>query len=442
MKERKGFPVVYPNAAGIDIASKEHWVSVNPETATPHIRCFGCFTSDLAELTQWLLDCGVDTVAMEATGIYWVSLYLMLQEVGIDVVLVNAKHVKNVSGKKSDLKDAEWIRQLHSCGLLRGSFQPDIQVRKLRSYMRHRRNLTDLSATHINMMQKAMEQMNIKLQHVIADITGKSGQAIISAILNGERDTNVLTSLLRGRIKATKETVARSLEGIWKEEHLFELRQSFDCYHFYREKMRECDNEIQKLLSELKESLAINVDDKIHLSYKAKSNKNNLCFDATQQLKEITGVDLTQIPGITDSNALAIISEVGLDMSKWPTSKNFTSWLNLAPNNKVSGGKTLSSRTTKKKNKAGLIFRMAANAVQRSNHWLSAFFHRIKARAGTGKAITATARRIAVIFYQMLSTKTEYSPIPIDLYNEQFKARHIQKIKNQARKMGFELVQL
>jgi transposase len=444
MKKRSGFPVLYPNAAGIDIASKEHWVAVNPDVDTQPIRPFGAFTEDLFKLAQWLLDCRVDTVAMEATGIYWVSLYLILEEIGLKVFLVNARHVKNVSGKKSDVKDAEWIRQLHSCGLLNASFQPDVKIRKLRTYMRHRKNLTEMSATHIRMMQKAMEQMNIKLQHVITDITGKSGQAIISAILNGERDPDVLTNLLKGRIKASKESVAKSLNGIWKDEHLFELRQSFDCYHYYRVKINECDEEIKKLLSELEclELILNENGEPIPTKQKAKSNKNNLSFDATQLLNEITGVDLTKIPGITDSNAVEIISEVGLNMSKWPNAKNFTSWLNLAPNNKISGGKTLSTKTTKKKNRAGLLFRLAANAVQRSDHWLAAFFHRIKSRAGTGKAITATARKIAVIFYNMLKVKQEYSPIPIQEYNQLFKVRQLQRITAQAKKMGFGLVEI
>src|SRR6476620_4310115 len=245
MKKKSGFPILYPNAAGIDIASREHYVAINPEADEHPIRAFGCFTEDLYAIANWLLQCKVDTVAMEATGIYWVSLYLILEEAGFDVVLVNAKHVKNVSGKKTDVKDAEWIRQLHSCGLLRRSFQPDSFTRTLRTFMRHRKNLTQMSATHILMMQKAMEQMNLKLQHVITDITGKSGQAIIQAILQGEKNPDVLIGLLDGRIKANRDTIKKSLNGIWTEEHLFELRQSFDLYHIYRQKIAECDGKIK-----------------------------------------------------------------------------------------------------------------------------------------------------------------------------------------------------
>ena len=437
MKKKSGFPILYPNAAGIDIASKEHYVAVNPTVSEQPIRAFGCFTEDLHEIASWLCECKVDTVALEATGIYWVSLYLILEEAGFEVVLVNAKHVKNVSGKKSDVKDAEWLRQLHSCGLLNASFQPDAFTRKLRCYMRHRKKLTDMAATHIRMMQKAMEQMNIKLQHVITDITGKTGQAIIQAILKGERNPRVLLNLVDGRIKASKEDIAKSLEGVWKEENLFELQQSFELYHIYRQKISDCDLHINLhlrtkcLLEESQEK-----PDKV----KARKNKNNLSFDTTKVLQKITGVDLTEIFGITDTNAVEIISEVGLNMNKWPTAKHFTSWLNLAPNNKISGGKLLSSKVEKKKNKAGQVFKMAAFAVQRSKNWLATFYHRIKSRSGAGKATMATARKIAVIFYLMIKEKRTFKPITIEDYNSGFREQQLKKMIKKAKGMGFKLV--
>lgn len=438
MKKKSGFPILYPNAAGIDISSKEHYVAVNPSVDDQPIRAFGCFTEDLHAIALWLSECKVDTVAMEATGIYWVSLYLILEEAGFNVVLVNAKHVKNVSGKKSDVKDSEWLRQLHSCGLLSASFQPDAYTRKLRCYMRHRKNLTDMAATHIRMMQKAMEQMNIKLQHVITDITGKTGQAIIQSILKGERNPQVFLDLVDGRIKASKEDIAKSLAGVWKEEHLFELQQSFDFYHIYRQKISECDQQINLHLGtkyQEKESS----QEKQHKA-KGRNNKNNLNFDATRALQEITGIDLTEIFGITDTNAVEIISEVGLNMNKWPTAKHFTSWLNLAPNNKISGGKLLSSKVEKKKNKAGQIFKMAAFAVQRSNNWLASFYHRVKSRAGAGKATMATARKIAVIFYLMIKNKKEFKPVSLDDYSAGFREHQIRKMTRNAKRMGFKLV--
>lgn len=441
MKRKSGFPILYPNAAGIDVASREHYVAVNPEVDEHPIRSFGCFTEDLYAIANWLLECNVDTVAMEATGIYWISLYLILEEAGLNVVLVNAKHVKNVSGKKSDVKDAEWIRQLHSCGLLSNSFQPDMFTRTLRTLMRHRKNLTEMAATHIRMMQKAMEQMNIKLQNVIADITGKSGQRIITAILEGERNAQVLIQLLDGRIKASREVVAKSLQGRWKDENLFELRQSFELYQIYREKIKECDDQIKAHLEvKINESNRAITQSKEVRATKVKSNKNNLSFDATQILQQIVGTDMTKIFGITDTNAVEIISEIGLDMTKWATSKHFTSWLNLAPNNKVSGGKILSSKTQKKKNRAGEIFKMAAYAVQRSKNWLAMFYHRIKSRSGAAKAITATARKIAVIFYKLLKEKTTFNPLSTEQYMETFKQQQRKKLEKQADKLGLVLV--
>lgn len=436
MKKKSGFPVLYPNAAGIDIASREHYVAVNPDADENSIRSFGCFTEDLYAIANWLIECKVDTVAMEATGIYWVSLYLILEEAGLNVVLVNARHVKNVSGKKTDVKDAEWIRQLHSCGLLTGGFQPDHFIRTLRTFMRHRKNLTEMAATHIRMMQKAMEQMNIKLHNVIADITGKSGQAIIEAMLEGEHRPEVLVELLDGRIKASREVVIKSLKGVWKEENLFELKQSFELYNIYRQKIQQCDNKIKAHLK----TRIFKPQPAAVKKIKVKNNKNNLSFDASQILVQIVGVDLTKIFGITDTNAIEIISEIGLDMSKWPTVKNFTSWLNLAPNNKVSGGKILSSRTSKKKNRAGQIFKMAAYAVQRSKNSLSLFYHRIKSKCGPAKAVTATARKIAVIFYKLIKEKTEFKPLTIEQYTQTYKEKQERKLIKQAHRLGLTLV--
>jgi transposase len=437
MKDKKrAFRVLYPNAAGIDISSKEHYVAVAPNRDQNPVRCFGCFTEDLHAIAQWLKQCKVNTVAMEATGIYWISLFLTLEEAGFEVVLVNAKHVKNVRGKKTDMADAEWIRQLHSCGLLSASFQPDPYIRKLRTYVRYRRNLVDMSATHIRMMQKAMEQMNIKLQHVIADITGKTGQLILRAILQGERDPQILIKLVDGRIKASHDDILRSLQGIWKEEHLFELRLSFEMYHQYRQRVVECDQQIQAMLLEKTKDTTHAQPTK---NQTVKSNKNNLSFNAKQILHEITGTDLTEIFGINDSTAVEILSETGLNMNKWPTEKHFTSWLNLAPNNKISGGKLLSSKIPKKKNRAGQIFKMAAYAVQRSKNWLAAFYHRIKARSGAGKAITATARKIAIIFYRMLHDQIMFNPISLENYTQAFRSKQLIRLRKQAQSLGLEL---
>jgi transposase len=296
-----------------------------------------------------------------------------------------------------------------------------------------------MSATHIRMMQKALEQMNIKLQHVIADITGKSGRAIIQAILSGERNADKMLTLLDGRIKASHDDIRKSLQGVWKEEHIFELRQSYEMYQFYRAKISECDNEVEKLLQS--HTTHAQKKDAVPAKKTTRSNKNNINFDASEILKEIIGTDVTQIAGINDSSAVELISEIGVNMDKWPTAKNFTSWLNLAPNNKTSGGKLLSSKIPKKKNRAGQIFKMAAFAVQRSKHWLATFYHRVKARGGVKKAITATARKIAVIFYTMVKNKASYSPVPSEKYHEMIKEQQLKRLKKQALKLGFVLAQ-
>ena len=332
------------------------------------------------------------------------------------------------------MSDAEWIRQLHSCGLLSASFQPDAFARTLRAYMRHRKNLVEMSATHIRMMQKAMEQMNIKLQHVIADITGKSGQAILRAILDGERNAENLLSLIDGRIKAGRDDIRKSLQGVWKEEHLFELEQSFEMYHLYRTKIAECDSRIKKAI-EQKSGPAKNESGVPARQY-ARSNKNNLNFNAKEILQQITGTDLTEIFGINDSTAIEILSETGFDMDKWPTAKHFTAWLNLAPNNKISGGKLLSSKIPRKRNRAGQAFKMAAFAVQRSKNWLAVFYHRIKSKGGSKKAITATARKIAVIFYRMLKDKVMFNPLSVENYTESYKERQLRKLEKQAKQFG------
>lgn len=435
-KKSKAFPIIYPNAAGIDISSREHYVAVNSESSSEPIRAFGCFTEDLKAIALWLKECRVDTVAMEATGIYWVSLFLLLEESGFDVVLVTAKHVKNVRGKKTDVSDAEWIRQLHSCGLLTASFQPDAFTRKLRTYMRHRKNLIEMSVTHIQMMHKALEQMNIKLQHVITDITGKSGQEIIKAIINGERNPTTLAAFCDGRIRANKkESIIKSLEGVWKEEHVFELEQSYTLLHIYQQKIKECDAQIEIHLK----TKSV-VPNPVDIKPKIKSNRNNVSFDAKEILKQITGTDLSEIYGISETNVIEILSEVGLDMQKWPTVKHFTSWLNLAPNNKISGGKILSSRISKKKNHAGHVFRMAAFAIQRSKNWLAMFYQRIKVKRGTPKAVVATARKIAAIFYKLMRDKVKFDPIPIEKYMDGFKDFQIKKLKRQAQNIGYQLV--
>ncbi|MBD3626483.1 IS110 family transposase [Cyclobacterium sp.] len=440
MKTKKKIKVsmVNPNAAGVDIGSSFHFVAVPADRSETPVRRFGSFTRDLHELAKWLQQCNIKTVAMESTGVYWLQLFLILEEYGFEVFLVNAQHIKNVSGRKTDVLDCQWIQQLHSYGLLSASFQPEDMIRTLRGYMRHRKNLTQDYSTQVLRMQKAFEQLNVKLHNVITDITGKSGQLIIRAILAGERDAETLASLASDRVKAKKEDIILSLEGNWKEGPLFELRQSYELYLIYKQKIAECDNQIKEHMEILvsKENTEIGQD-----SARKVYSKNRLNFNATPYLKGIAGVDLTEVFGISEVCAMEIVSETGLDMSKWPSVKHFISWLNLSPNNRISGGKLLSNKRKKSKNKAGQAFRMAAFALQRSEHYLGSFYRRMKAKGGPMYATKATARKLAVIFYYMISNQTEFTPIPIEEYDKKFMDKRMAYLKRQATKLGMELVE-
>ncbi|MFN8258477.1 MAG: IS110 family transposase [Bacteroidales bacterium] len=433
---KKAFKLLRPNAAGIDVASRIHYVAVPEDRAKEPVRNFGTFTEDLHCIAKWLIECKIDTVAMESTGIYWIQLFLILEEYGFEVFLVNARHVKNVSGRKSDVQDCQWIQQLHSFGLLNASYQPNSLTRELRSYLRHRKNLTESYSKEVLHMQKAFEQMNIKLHNVITDITGKTGQLIIKDILSGELSPEKLVQHVDPNVKASKEEIVKSLKGIWRKESLFELRQAYELYLIFKTKIQECDIQIENTLQKLeKES-----DNKLEKDIKRKVyTKNRLNFNGTQYLQNILGVDLTKIFGISELTALEIISEIGIDMTKWKTKKHFTSWLNLAPNNRVSGGKLLKPKKSKKKNKAGQAFLMAAFALQRSEHWLGQYYRRIKSRSGPLVATKATARKIATIFYEMITKKVEFSPIKTEVYHQKYKEQKLKYLRKQAAILGYQL---
>lgn len=431
--------IINPDAAGIDVGSAFHYAAVPEDRCDKPVRRFDSYTRDVHELCKWLMECNIKTVAMESTGVYWVQLYLILEEYGFEVYLVNAHHVKNAPGRKTDVTDCQWIQQLHSYGLLSASFQPNELVRSLRGYMRRRKNLTQNSTVHVLHMQKAFEQMNIKLHNVLADITGKSGQLIINAILEGERDPDKLASLADEKVKSSKEEIIKSLEGIWKDEPLFELKQAYDLYKFYKEKIKECDAEIEKALQKF--NLDIDVSGYKNAPRKV-YNKNRLNFNATLYLKDIFGVDVTEIFGISEINAVEILSEVGIDMTKWPTEKHFTAWLNLAPNNRISGGKILKKKALKKKNHTSQSFLIAGQAVKRSQNWLGIFYRRVKSRTGPFIATKATARKIAVIFYHMVKNQIVFKPIPIEQYTKELQEKRMNYLKKQALKMGMALAPL
>ncbi len=422
-------PVINFTAAGIDVSGSEMMVAYPINSEEIVVKSFGTFTSDLHLIAKSLKSAGVTSVAMESTGIYWVSLFLLLQEYGFEVSLVNATHVKNVTGRKEDESDAVWIQKLHSCGLLNASFQPDAMTRSLRSIVRHRKNLVRTSASYINRMKKALELMNIKVQTVISDISGKTGIQIIEAIIAGERNPEVLADMRDYRIRASREVLIKSMEAYWTEGHLFELKQCYQMYTIHRQMIGDCDREIEKLLIEqiasMKEGL---IPEKLEDKRKIVGNQK-IPFNLTAYLTEILGVDVTQISGISEINALTIMAEVGADMSRWKTEHHFTSWLGLAPNTKISGGKIISSKIMKKRHHAGQAFRISANSLNRVKNPLGDFYRRIRYKAGAAKAVVATARKLAIIYYKMVSTKESYNPNALLEYQQRYKEKKINHLK-------------
>lgn len=430
------FPILHPNAAGIDISDTEMMVCVPGDRCEEPIQAFGTFTSDLHALADHLQLCNIDTVAMESTGVYWVSLFLILQDRGFDVYLVNAKHVKNVTGRKTDEEDAAWIQRLHSCGLLNKSFQPDNDTRGLRSLIRHRKNLIQSQSSHVNRIEKTLELMNIKLHTVISDILGKSGMAILDAMINqGIRDAEILSQLTDPRIQADRDTIIKSLEADWRDEHLFELQQYYELYHVYQEKIRKLEIEIEKILAKMQMMSSGEAVDHKKAKKTKKLRKNEYSINASYYLKNIVGVDPTEIFGISDTTALEIFSEVGRDMSRFPSSKHFCAWLGLTPNTKISGGKVISSKIMRKKHKAGQAFRMAANSQWKSKNELGNFYRRIKSRSGPGVAVVATARKIATIWYIMQVKQEAFNPQALYEYQISYKEKKIKRLENQLLKL-------
>ena len=428
------------NAAGIDIGAQKHYVAVprGRDSKGRDVRHFDTFTADLYALVDWLKQCHIDTVAMESTGIYWIPLFEILEKNGFEVRLVNPRSIKHAPGRKSDVVDCQWIQQLHAYGLLTSAFRPDEQINVLRAYHRQRTMLVNHAATHIQHMQKALEQMNLKLTNVISDITGTTGMKILRSILAGERNPKKLAKHRDPRCKRSDKEIAKSLHGNWRDEHLFALQQAVALYDFYQTQIEVCDQQIQAQLCRF--------EDRSHggepppFTGKSKGSGKRLSFDATEHLYRMTGVNLTQIVGLNTPTVLTIIAEVGLDMSRWPTSKHFASWLGLCPGSKISGGKNFSSKSKPSANRAAHAFRMAAYSLHRSQTAIGAFLRRKKAQLGSPKAITATAHKIARIFYEMLKNRTEYKDLGVDYYQARYKERMLRNLKRKARAFGLELV--
>jgi transposase len=419
-------------AAGIDIGSRSHFVAIPEGMAEQSVREFSTFTDDLEALADWLVSCGITTVAMESTGIYWIPVFEIIERRGIEVRLVNAHHVKNVPGRKSDVLDCQWLQQLHTYGLMRGAFRPKSQVCELRSYVRQRATLIRNAASHIQHMQKALAQMNILLHNVVTDITGMTGMRIIKAILAGERNPHKLAAMRDIRCKNDAATIARSLHGTYSKEHLFSLKQAVELYEFYLKQIADCD---QQILEQLK-SFDTKHDDK------DSDNDNDPKAPRTveEALQKMSGVDLSAIDGISTVTALKVIAEIGIDMSQWKTEKHFASWLGLCPGSKISGGKVLSRATRQVANRAAAALRMSAVSLQNSKSALGAYFRRMRTRLGTPKAITATAHKLARLVYSMLKNGTEYVDFGQKQYEERYKARVVQNIKKRAQELGFEMI--
>jgi transposase len=403
--------IVNANAAGIDVSSTEMQVCVPEERDGDNNRRFGTFTEDLHLIGSWLKACSITTVAMESTGVYWVQLYMILEASGFDVLLVNAKAIKNIGEKKTDEVDAEWIMLLHSYGLLKASFQPNNLARRIRNLSRHRDNLIKTSSREVLHMQKAMELMNIKLSNVISDILGKSGQDIISAILAGERNASKLASLADVRCKSPKEIIEKSLVANWDDDLLFMLKQSFDLYHYLQRQMKECEKQIETIAKEYTASLPEEVLSKECLrADKVKGIKNRVSIDIEDYAFRLWGVNLMRIPGISDAALLRLVGELGHDFTdKFNSYKEFCCWANVAPNNKISGGKLLSSKVPKRKNQVGLILRSSANSLKANKTPLGFYFRRIQAKSGYIPAIIATANKLGRIIYTLVKTKTEFN---------------------------------
>jgi len=431
VKKITQFEIIRPNAAGIDVSDNDAMVVAYPVNADEiAVEAFECYTRDLRRISSTLKLHNIESVAMESTGVYWIPLFLLLQEDGFEVYLVNSKHVKNVTGRKDDEGDAEWIQKLHRCGLLSASFQPDNPTRSIRSVVRHRSTLVQTRSTYLNRMQKALEQMNLKIHTVISDIDGKTGLAIINAILSGERDPGKLADLRDYRIKASREEIIKSLEGFWSDEHLFELSQCYKAYLFHNEMIRECDKKIETLLRDVIKSKNNGVMIENGKLKRKHNYKNDITIDVTNYLYTLNGVDIAGLDGITgisEITALTIYSEAGADMSRFKNEKHFTSWLGLAPNTKISGGKIISSRVPKKKHYAGQALRMAAMSLRSNKGPLGDYYRRIRTMAGAPKAIVALARKLAVIYYQMMTSKESYNPQALIEYQEKYR---LQKIRN------------
>ena len=433
--------MVHPNAAAIGVGATMHMAAVRADSAPEPVRSFGTFTADLRRLVDWFTECGVETVVMESTSVYWIPIFELLDARGFTVFLVNARDAKHVPGRKTDVSDAQWLQRLHSFGLLRASFRPKGQIAELRGYVRQRERLLEYAASHIQHMQKALTEMNLQLHHVVADITGATGLRIIRAILAGERHPEVLACLRHYSCHSSAETISKALTESYRAEHLFALEQELALYDAYHEKASACDARIEAVLKELSIHRGHGHGPAPQASRRRNrtTQANALAFDVREALFELLGKDITTIDGLGPYLSLKLIAECGDDLSSWPSAKHFTSWLGLAPNNKVSGGKMLSSQTRRSGGRAAALLRLAAVTVGPTDTALGALYRRLSARIGKAKAVTATARKIAVLFYNAVRYGMDYVDPGAASYETRYWTRVVNNLHRRAKAFGFVL---
>ena len=433
-----GLPIIHDRAAGIDIGARFHVAAVPPNLCDEPVQTFQAFTGDIERMADWLVSMGIKTVALESTGVYWVPVYEVLEDRGLEVIVANAREARAVPGRKSDVNDAQWLQRLHACGLLRASFRPGRDIAALRTYLRLRERHLEYGAAHIQHMQKALTFMNLQLHHVVSDVTGVTGLKIIRAIVNGERDPQMLATMRDVRCKASTETVRAALVGNYQPEHVFALTQALALYDFYQARVDECDAEIERALLVLTADREVPASPLPEPRHKTKQ-PNAVSFETRPLLYQLTGVDLTQIHGIGPYLALRLVGECGTDLNRWPTAKHFTSWLTLSPGCKISGGKVLSAHTRKTTNRVTAHLRLAAVTVGRTNTALGAFYRRLAARIGKAKAVTATARKIAVLFYNTMRFGMAYQDPGADHYESRYRERVVKQLHRRAAEFGFTL---
>jgi len=435
--------MIHPDAAGIDIGNESHYVAVPPKRDSQPVRRFGCTTAELKAMADWLKQCGIRTVAMQSTGVYWIAVYDILEHAGLEVYLVNARDTKNLPGRKSDVQESQWLMKLHTYGLLRNSFRPSQKIRTMRTYWRQRNDLVQSAGRHIQRIQKALTQMNIQLANVLSDVSGMTGQTIIKAILSGERDPHKLAAFRDPRVKASEEEIARSLEGNWEEGVLFVLKQEQAGYEFCQKQMAECDQRLEQYLQQREDrSAGASLPEEKRKERLKKKKGNKPLFDLRTGLFRMTGTDLTRIDGIDVMTAMTILSEAGWDMSKWKTEDHFVSWLRLCPDNRISGDKIIGKGRLPTNNRVSIALKMAANALRTSKTYLGAQFRRLRSRLDTPVAIKAMAAKLARLVYCMLRYGMKYVDQGAAFYEAQHYQLQIKHLKTKAAKLGFQLIQV